>query len=212
MTKTKEPDEPMAFGPEILAAIPGEYLAAMGRVAAAWAILDFELDMTICDFAQTPQFLGICVTSQIFSTPSRLNALGALLRAHGLPQGRIKWLDKFQQKTHGLARKRNRAVHDAIAIGQRTGTIYRTTATLAEDRSVDFGTTPSTSNELSVTVDEITAHVRAFQEFASSIVAQLRALREKAPLSYSQILSSPIQPVSVPRPEDSPPRPPSSRG
>jgi hypothetical protein len=52
----------------------------MGRVTAAWAILDFELDMTICTFAQTPQFLGVCVTSQIQSTPGKLAARSALIR------------------------------------------------------------------------------------------------------------------------------------
>jgi hypothetical protein len=128
------------------------------------------------------RFLGVCVTSQIFSTPAKLSALGALIRAHDLPQHRIKWLDKFQRKTHGLGRKRNRAVHDAMAIGQKTGTLYRITATLAEDRSVSFGTTPSTLKELSKIFDEITAHVGDFQKFSSEINSELQSLREKVPL------------------------------
>src|SRR5579862_1174908 len=101
--------EPVAMGPDLLAAIPETYLAAMGRVSAAWAVLDLQLDFAIAIAAQTSQPLVVCITSQIFSTPSKLNALGALLRAHGMKERHIKWLDKFQQKTHGLGRKRNRA-------------------------------------------------------------------------------------------------------
>jgi hypothetical protein len=69
-----------------------------------------------------------------------------------------------------------------MAIGQKTGTLYRITATLAEDRSVSFGTTPSTLKELSKIFDEITAHVGDFQKFSSEINSELQSLREKVPL------------------------------
>src|SRR6516165_9224932 len=82
-------NEPTTAGTEVLEVIPDEYMAAIGRVSAAWAILDFQLDMAISAFTGTPQFLSVCVTSQIFSTPSKLTALGGLMRAQGMIEKRI---------------------------------------------------------------------------------------------------------------------------
>lgn len=183
-------DEPASLGPEVLSVIPDEYLAAMGRVSAAWSILDLQLDLAICQFAQTPQLIGVCITSQLFGTPARLNALGALMRAHGMPQNCIKWLDKFQNRTHGLARKRNRAVHDAIMVGGNTRTIYRMSATL-DQKEVAFGVTPSTPRVLSDIYEEIKDHVMQFQNFWNATVVELETLRQRVPLSSFQILPRP---------------------
>jgi hypothetical protein len=178
------PTEPTAAGPEVLSLIPDEYLAAMGQVCAAWAMLDFRLDMAICQLAQSPQFLGVCVTSQIFSTPNKLNALGGLMRAHGISEKRISWLNTFQQKTHELGRKRNRAVHDAIMFGLNTQTVYRMSATITPRKSVAFGVTPSSSEELMETFQEINSHVSRFLEFWSETSAEFVTLRRKVPLGY----------------------------
>jgi hypothetical protein len=185
--------EPTTMGPEVLAVIPDEYLAAMGRVSAAWAILDFQLDMAICDFSQMLQLFGVSVTSQIFSTPSKLTALGGLMRAHGMPERRIKWLDKFTQKTHGLGRKRNRAVHDAIMVGCNTGTVDRMTATLDVDKSVAFGVTPSSSDELAAIYNEISSHVAEFSRFWYETSAERDALRHTTPMASFRIYPLPPQ-------------------
>jgi hypothetical protein len=194
--------EPTTMGPEVLAAIPDEYLAAMGRVSGAWAILDFQLDMAICGFAQMLQILGVAVTSQILSTPSKLNALGGLLRAHGMPESRIKWLDKFTQKTHGLGRKRNRAVHDAIMVGRKTGTVYRMTAILDVDKQVAFGVTPSSPDELKEIYKEINDHVAEFGRFWYGASAELDSLRQTTPIASFQIYPLPPQPESTPHLEN----------
>ena len=120
-----KPTEPIITGDEVLTLIPDEYLAAMGRITAAWALLDYHLDLAICSFMQSPQFLGVCLTSQVRGTPDKLTALGALMRAHEMPEARITWITRFQQKTHDVGRKRNRAVHDAIMLGSNTKTVYR---------------------------------------------------------------------------------------
>ena len=198
--------EPTSGSPEVLSMIPDEYLAAMGRVSAAWSLLDFTLDMAICEFVQAFQLLGVCVTSQLTSTPARLNALGGLMRAHGMPSRRIKWLDKFHQKSHGLARKRNRAVHDAIMLGRQTGTIYRMSATLGIDKDVAFGVTPSNVDELRLIFEEIRDHVLEFGAFWHETSGELATLRQTVPLSSFQIYPTPPQPAPEPRPEDNPRR------
>jgi hypothetical protein len=193
-------NEPTTAGPEVLAVLSDEYMGAIGRVSAAWAILDVQLDMAICGFTHTPQFLGVCVTSQIFSTPSKLTALGGLMRAQGMPERRIKWLDNFHQKTHALGRKRNRAVHDAIMVGSKTGTVYRMSATLDQKKDVMFGVTPSTIEELAEIFEEVKDHVARFQEFYYRSIGELQALRQKVPLSYFQILPTPPPPAPAPAP------------
>lgn len=191
--------EPTTIGPEVLAVIPDEYLASMGRVTAAWAILDFELDMAICDFGQMVQLFGVAVTSQIFSTPAKLSALGGLMRAHGMPDGRIKWLDRFTQKTHHLGRKRNRAVHDAIMVGRRTGQVYRMSATLV-DKSVAFGVTPSSPRELTAIYEEVRDHVAEFGRFWYETSGERDALRQTTPIESFHIYPLPPQPATEPRP------------
>jgi hypothetical protein len=189
----------------ILALIRDEYLAAMGRVSAAWALLDHHLDMAICQLALTPQFLGICVTSQIQSTPAKLNALGGLMRAHGMSDDRTAWLDSFQQKTYGLARKRNRAVHDAIMIGYDTRAVYRLTAITAPDKTPEFGITPSSPQELVEAYNEITTHVTQFLDFWHETSGEFETLRQTVPLSYFQILLDPPQ-QAQPRASEGKPR------
>jgi hypothetical protein len=197
-------NEPTTAGPEILAGLPDAYMAAIGRVSAAWATLDLQIDLAIADVAQVPQFLGACITSQIFSTPSKLTALGGLMRAHGMPEHRVRWLNDFHDKTHALGRKRNRAVHDAIMIGGSTGTIYRMTATLDERREVAFGVSPSNFDELEKIFLEIKEHTIRFETFRREVVAELQALRQRVPLSFFQILPSLTPHVSEPLSGDNP--------
>jgi hypothetical protein len=185
--KPVKPTEPIITTGEVLTLIPDEYLAAMGRITAAWALLDFHLDLAICHLMQSPQFLGVCLTSQVRGTPDKLTALGALMRAHDMPEARITWLNAFQQKTHDVGRKRNRAVHDAIMLGYKTNTVYRMSATIA-DKNVAFGVTPSSVQELGEIYQEVRNHLSQFLDFWNEVVAEFQILRGKVPLSFFEFL------------------------
>ena len=182
-----KPTEPIITGDEVLTLIPDEYLAAMGRITAAWALLGYHLDLAICSFMQSPQFLGVCLTSRVRGTPDKLTALGALMRAHEMPEARITWITRFQQKTHDVGRKRNRAVHDAIMLGSNTKTVYRMSATIT-DKNVAFGVTPSSTQELSDIYQEVKNHLSQFLDFWSQVVVEFQTLRGKVPLSFFEFL------------------------
>ena len=50
-------------GDEQNSPLPEEHHAAVGKVAAAWADLEFEIDCLIWDLLQVSQVVGACVTS-----------------------------------------------------------------------------------------------------------------------------------------------------
>src|SRR5206468_2626908 len=135
--------EEATTGVGILSVIPDQYFAEIGRIAAAWAMLDFQLDVALREGALEPQLLEACISAQILSTPNRLRALGSLLRLHGIREHRIEFLNKFEQRTHAVGIKRNRAIHDAIIVGHETARVYRMTVAMATDKSLDFGLVPS---------------------------------------------------------------------
>ena len=47
---------------------------AIGRMACAWAILEFDVERAIWELAGTQQNLGACITAQIFSAGSLFKA------------------------------------------------------------------------------------------------------------------------------------------
>ena len=104
-----------------------------------------------------------------------------------MPEARITWLNAFQQKTHDVGRKRNRAVHDAIMLGSNTKTVYRMSATITY-KNVAFGVTPSSTQELSDIYQEVKNHLSQFLDFWSQVVVEFQTLRGKVPLSFFEFL------------------------
>jgi hypothetical protein len=64
--------------------IPDPHYIAIGKVADAWADLEFDIDQLLWRLMRTEQALGACVTAQMISTHPRFRALGAL--GWGSPQ------------------------------------------------------------------------------------------------------------------------------
>ena len=57
--------------------IPDERYIALGKVADAWADLEFDIDQFIWKLMRTEQALGACVTAQMISSHPRFRALSA---------------------------------------------------------------------------------------------------------------------------------------
>jgi hypothetical protein len=112
-------------GEPISLEIDEEHAAAIGRVAAAWASFELAVNMHICILANFPVEEGMCVIAQIFSTPSRIRALLSLVHLSGGSKTLLKKLTNFEQRTHALAEKRNRIIHDPWMIGTETRKHYR---------------------------------------------------------------------------------------
>ena len=84
----------------------------IGRVAAAWARLEFRTNEIIWHLANVDIEYGACLTSQIQSPSSRFRALVALVTLRGGKQTLIGELNSFSTDLDSLARQRNRFVHD----------------------------------------------------------------------------------------------------
>src|SRR5262245_32022742 len=98
----------------------------IGRIANAWAQLEFEIDRGIWDLIGAPQPLTACVTSQMFSIHPRMRAFIALVEVRGGSTDTLAALKKFSDKhVSGLVEPRNRAVHDPRMLDRDTGQVHR---------------------------------------------------------------------------------------
>src|SRR5260370_35378382 len=84
--------------------IPDAHYAAMGKVADAWADLEFEVDRLIWHLLGTNQALGACVTSQMISIHPRLQALRALAELCEISKPVMERLGTFVGKSDGFAK------------------------------------------------------------------------------------------------------------
>jgi len=94
----------------------------VGVIATGWGHIEQRLDETLWLLAGVEVDAGACLTSQYLSVSNRLTALEALLRLRGIPDGFIKdKISPFGKRCGSLAQRRNRAVHDPIAVDKVSG-------------------------------------------------------------------------------------------
>jgi hypothetical protein len=83
-----------------------------GKIASAWANLEFHIDRLLWDLSDAPQMLAACMTTQLTNAGARLRALIGMVRLREGSEQLIKKLNQFEGHTNVIIRKRNRAVHD----------------------------------------------------------------------------------------------------
>jgi hypothetical protein len=141
--------------PHIVIGATPEIYQAIGRVAEAWAHLEQATDWAIWETALLNNDAGACITSHLQSLNRRLQALMALIRLRLQDDNSVilTRLNKFIGLTDGLAKERNRAVHDPwISVDDVPGRFQET----AEKR-LEFGFRPDTAERLLKLVDQINA-------------------------------------------------------
>jgi hypothetical protein len=89
-----------------------KHYAAIGLVTANWSYFEAVLDTWIHRFADTSPEVGVCLTSQIFGSARKIDALVSLIRLRGVSDPSAGEFDALSKKTNGLAEQRNRVVHD----------------------------------------------------------------------------------------------------
>src|SRR5580658_5983411 len=110
-----DPTESETIGFSILDA----YHSVVGAIASEWASLEFYMDYTIWQLAKVEQKAGVCITSQLNGTASRMRSLIALLRLRNISEDIVKSFKSFEGRIQPLAIDRNRAVHDTWAFDQQ---------------------------------------------------------------------------------------------
>ncbi len=104
--------------PEIMkrmeaARVQGKHYAAIGKIASAWAHLEFEIDLAAMVIAEVKTAgIGICFTAQIIGATRKFNTFTSIAELIGVSPRLIKDFAAFSEKINGLNELRNRSVHD----------------------------------------------------------------------------------------------------
>lgn len=151
--------------------LPVEYYAALGRVAAAWAELELEMNLTIWELANIQQRLGACLTSQMIGPGPRIRALAALVEQRGASKEVLSELNKLSRDIDSAAGQRNRLVHDPHLLKEQSGTLHRLQITA--DRKLQFQFVSSEIEDIRAVEAKIVAVTGQYRAWASRM---LRAL------------------------------------
>jgi hypothetical protein len=180
----KEPDE--AELEDRPSFIPIEYDAEVGRIARAWAHLEFSVDLVTWELCEIPHEFAACLTAQMFQMQSKIKALIALASVRGFSDEIILELKKFNSKEiSALQQKRNRAVHDSRHVHESTGKVNRLQITA--DGSLTFGMQDEPIDKLRETRKKIEDTIFRFIDIRGRLLAQLPALRDKPPRRFLRI-------------------------
>ncbi|MGH8336577.1 MAG: hypothetical protein ACRETL_07135 [Gammaproteobacteria bacterium] len=170
--------------------IPEAHAAAIGRIANAWAVLEFEIDLAIWDLSGTFQMLAACMTAQLMSIHPRLKALHALIEAQNLGTRLSKEVATFAGDISSLVEKRNRAVHDPRMTVAADGSVERLEVTA--QKILSFGFQPEPLERLSKTEETIKARIARFRVIKGKIrKALIERPAEQTP-QFRKIIQVPL--------------------
>ena len=185
---TADPDDPE----DNASFIPADHLAAVGRIANAWASLEFVVDQTTWGLAAIPHMVGACMTAQLLSIQPKFNALIALAQLRGLSTETVNRLKKFQSVRIGrLQQGRNRAVHDVRVLHNATGEIKRLQITAQGPLVFEFQ--PEPISDLHKLRKKIEAAIRDCSTLRDDVLAEFRALPDKSGRPLFDIQARPLE-------------------
>jgi len=179
---------------------------AIGRVASAWSFFDFHINRLIWHLSSIDDERGACVTSNMVSTPSRVNSLTALLELeceiHAEPKlhdGRFrqdsllaltkKLRDMARKRIHPHSQERNRIVHDTWMYGKTTGLVAQIRATA--DKRLDYGFRAANIDWVNQVHRKILRLDQDFELLAAQIRARIALLRQSKRLGFPTESSPP---------------------
>jgi hypothetical protein len=155
-----------------------EFYATVGRVASEAAHLEHMLDLIIWEFFGAEQVKAACVTSQLFGPAPRFQAIISLCINSGLAEATVKQARKLLESSRGATDGRNRIVHDAWYVEDRSGGIAQFRV-LPRQNPKQFGTVDTDMDEVKRTLDSLRKWRIAIGDFRSDIMTELSQLKEK---------------------------------
>jgi hypothetical protein len=130
--------------------------------------------------------LGACITAQLGSLHSRLNALLSLAKIRQIPQSIIDDLNRFSQDVRDAQDKRNRTIHDVwledIQSPEQMGRLK-----ITSDKKLTFEIESIPLLELSNDLKCVERRVNQFAKIHSDIMSALPKLPEIPPSSLHPI-------------------------
>ena len=142
------------------------HLAAIGRVASTWSVLEGLIDSAALRLANFDWELGFCFTAQVIGPGKKLDAYIAVAKHRGAKAD----FDRFAKDTTALSERRNRVIHDQWDL---EGIPRRLEITARKKLKVEFRTVPT--SEVNKLVGDIIAHAENFIALDDQILAELAA-------------------------------------
>lgn len=184
------------------------HMREVGRVAAAWAALEFQMDFLIWKLAEVEQMLGACITTQLTTTSARIRVLVALLRLREGPDELSKALTKFDGRSATARLERNRIVHNPWATGNFSGHQIRVAI---KDKDLIFGLHHISLDEIRGTYEKIAKLNDEFAAIEGQILDWLPSSPQKWRERLLEIQRYPKDKESHDtEPKEPPPQPPPS--
>jgi hypothetical protein len=149
------------------------YFTAVGRVANAYAQLEFKMNDAIWELANVARMAGVCMTAQMIGPSPRNRCLLALLEFRNASNALITEFNKIGRKIEGVAARRNRYVHDPFVLNEDTGEIQRMESTA--DKSIRHGFMNAEINDLNQLATDIETVDHEFDQLYLRAVAELPA-------------------------------------
>lgn len=141
----------------------------IGLITSECARIEHFLDAAIFEFAglQSNARTGACITGQMVGMYPRYQALHQLAAEHGAPkpiQTEIKHLERLSA---GVAKLRNRAVHDAWMQDTNSKKPHQFRTKAKKDTS--YGPQPVTVAQLKKDLAEVRVHLERVMKFRSDV-------------------------------------------
>jgi hypothetical protein len=149
------------------------YFTAIGRVANAYSQLEFKMNDAIWELANVARSAGVCMTAQMIGPGPRNRCLLALLKFRNASDALIREFNKIGEKIEGVARRRNRYVHDPFVLNPDTGEILRMESTA--DKSIRYGFMNADIADLKQLATDIDTVADEFDQLYLRAVAELPA-------------------------------------
>ena len=149
---------------------------AIGHVAHHWSALEYEINKLIWKIAGVEESDGACITAQIPSIMPRFRALISLAHKHGCSDATIKELNRFSTKADGVARQRNRVIHDPwfFRLNPEVEQLEYGRLEITADRKLVYEVKPKTVKEVLGIAHEIIDAKKTFMEIRSKIETELK--------------------------------------
>lgn len=145
------------------------YHLEVGRVASAWAFLEFEIDQFIWELAGVEERAGACITTQLTGISARLRSAIALLHLRGAEEATVKSFKSFEGRIQEVLSARNRAVHDGWAI---SGTSAAQMRVAIVKKQLEYGPHRVRPDDLLKTRHDINKARRQFRALAVEALAR----------------------------------------
>ena len=148
-----------------------DHYKSIGSVAAIWAVFELRINYAIWELSNLDKQVGACITAQILSPVARMRALISLIHFRGGNEDLLKVLNKFSAKVDGLARRRNRVVHDPWSVNEENDEVRRLEITA--DRKLVFGFKAEDAAVVDLIYDDIDAALREFAALWRRVLVEL---------------------------------------